>query len=266
MSSLSDAFDAKYFLGEINRFSGSGGELLVKGAGNESAPPTRIDIGDRLIGIGVTHTIESMSRAPGPDSFNATNRPNGPVKMAARAFQAVEKTKTSDGFSFGFAPLEPSDFIELVSRVSGGAAKLEAGSIPKGTMIASFLDANTAYTLSKEADSPRSNWTALTQGERHWCVGVGKPDDFWEAFFPADDIGVLTAMSPWVRVGTINFGLSLLPGSTVATKLEPVSSLGLTRRSTMHDFCLSGAVVGTAGIRSEFPIGLRTEILFKPLK
>ncbi|MCW5693566.1 MAG: hypothetical protein KIT48_14495 [Pseudolabrys sp.] len=266
MSRLSDSFEEKFFFGEVNRFSGSGGEVLVKGSGNERNPATRIDIGDRLIGVGITHTIESMSRTPGPDSFHATNRINRPTKAAARAFQAVSKTRTSDGYQFGFAPLEPGEFAELAARVSNGAAKLDGRRIPKGTMIASFLDADTSYSLERRGDAPADGWAALTKGEPHWYVGVGKPEDFWEAFFPSDDIGVLTAMPPWVRAGTINFGLSLLPGSAVETRLERVPAAGITRRATSHDFCLSGAVVGTGGLRTDFPIGLRTEIIFKPVK
>ncbi|MBS0533907.1 MAG: hypothetical protein JSR72_07600 [Proteobacteria bacterium] len=266
MSRLSDTFDEKFFFGEVNRFSGSGGELLVKGRGNERGPPTRIEVGDRLIGIGITHTIESMSRPPGPDSFRATNRIDRPCKMAKRGFEADTKTKIQDGYHFTFKPLEPVEFAELVENVSNGAVKMDGHRIPKGTMVASYLDDNPAYSLERGANSPGTNWEAVARGEPHWYVGVGKPDDFWEAFFPTDDISMLTAMPPWMRAGTITFGLSLLSGSPVDTRLEQVSSAGITRRSTSHDFCLSGSVVGTAGLRTEFPIGLRTEIIFKPVR
>ena len=39
------AFQDKFFIGELNRFSGSGGEILVKGSKNLAAPATRIDVG-----------------------------------------------------------------------------------------------------------------------------------------------------------------------------------------------------------------------------
>lgn len=264
MSRLSDSFDKKFFFGEVNRFSGSGGELLIKGTGNEKGPATRIEVGDRLIGIGITHMVESLGRPPGPDSFHATNRIERPCKMAKRAFEADSKVQTADGYHFKFKPLEPNEFAALVTKVSNGAVKLDGHRIPKGTMVASFLDEDPDFSLERR--SPGANWAAVAKGEPHWYVGVGKSDDFWEAFFPTDDIGILTAMPPWVKAGTINFGLSLLPGSPVETRLERVSAGGITRRSTSHDFCLSGAVVGTAGLRTEFPIGLRTEIIFKPVK
>ena len=131
-------------------------------------------------------------------------------------------------------------------------------------MIVSFLASDPNYTLQRVSGSPGANWLSATQGERHWNVGFAKPEDFWVANLPSDDIRLLSETPAWVRVGTIRFGLSLLPGSRGAPDLRPVPCLGPSGETTSHQFCLSGFVVGTQGFDTPFPIGLRTEILFHP--
>lgn len=266
MSVLSNAFHNLFFYNEINKFSGSGGELLVKGAGNASAPSSRIDVGDRLVGIGVAHTVESLSRTPGPDSYRATNSPAPMPKIAARAFQVSNKTRDPSGFSFDFEPLPANDFSTLVEQVSHGAVKLAPETIPPKTMVLSFLDLNPTYTLESISGSPGENWLRSTRGERHWCVGIGKDTDFWAAKFPVDDISLLPQIPTWTKIGSINFGLSLLPGSPSPVALEPVPGAHPSGVATTHDFSLFGTVVGTQGLNTAFPIGLRTEIIFKPLR
>lgn len=77
MATSPKPFEDNFFFNELNRIVGSGGEILLKGSQNASAPRTRMDVGDRLIGIGVTHMVESLSRPPGPDSFRAVNASSG---------------------------------------------------------------------------------------------------------------------------------------------------------------------------------------------
>lgn len=258
-------FEESFFFGELNRFMGSGGEILVKGSQNTSAPPTRIDVGDRLIGIGVTHLVESLSRPPGLDSFRAfASSASSPAKSALRAFEVTGKERREDGFHFDLSALSPTDYSALVSQVSGGAVNIPANTIPPGTMIISFTDRNPTYTLAKTQTGTASNWERATKGDRHWNVGIGCSSDFWEAEFPADDIGILTQVPPTVRVGTIRFGLSLLSGSRTQTSFKPVTFARSNGQSSSHQFCLSGYVVGTQGLATLFPIGLRTEILFEP--
>jgi hypothetical protein len=263
MSELSRAFERMFFFNEVNRFVGSGGEVLVKSPKKKrGSSSTRIEIGDRLVGIGVTHLIESLSRPPGPASFRATSEQE---KMAARAFEVTAKKKVGKEYRFGFSPLSPENFSSLIEQVSGGSSRIEPTSIPKGTMVLSFLDANRQYSLQTHSGSPGTNWRQVTSAERHWCVGIGKSSDFWESRFPSDDIGILSHLPPWPRIGTINFGLSLLNGSEAMLRLEPVPFQRDTGETTTHDFCMFGSAVGTQGLETPFPIGLRTEIVFKPL-
>ncbi|MCC6522373.1 MAG: hypothetical protein IT373_06915 [Polyangiaceae bacterium] len=258
-------FEDNLFYGELNRFSGSGGEVLVKGPNNAGAPATRIDVGDRLIGIGVTHIVETLSRPPGPESFRAMHKESGSVtKFALRAFQVAQKVPGANGFDFGLAPLTPDEFSDLTERVSGGAVRIAPNTIPAGTMILSFLDAAPTYTLKSVAGSPGVNWSAATKGERHWNVGIESPSDFWAASLPSDDIGALALMPSWMTIGTITFGLSLLPQSKGMTNFRPVPCVGPTGTTTTHHFCLSGAATGTQGFDTPFPIGLRTQIIFQP--
>lgn len=257
------AFHEAFFPGEDNRFVGSGGEVLVKEqAGRDT---TRMEIGDRLIGIGVAHVVESVSRTPGIDSFNAVNPDNGyQAKVAARAFGVVSKDEVEGGFEFGFEPLEPDEFSELIAEVSEGAASIPAETIPKGAMVLSFLHDEASYTLAAVDGSPGANWARATAGTRHWNVGVAGSDDFWWASFPSDDIGLLTALRPYEDVGSIRFGLSLLPGSEGFADFDRVTCTHPSGATTSHHFCLSGTAAGTAGLETPFPIGLRTQIVFRP--
>lgn len=260
-------FEDNLFYGEVNRFVGSGGEILVKGEQNKDAPPTRIDVGDRLIGIGVTHLVESLSRTPGPDAFRAMSiESSSDRKMALRAFEVATKEQVQDGFNLTLAPLSPRDYSELVERVSGGLVKIPVESIPEGTMVLSFLGAFPNYTLRTVPGSPDTNWAEITKGTRHWNVGIGSTTDFWTASFPSDDLSMLSLIPSSTKVGTISFGLSLLPGSKGITNLKRVPCVGRSGTTTTHHFYLSGTAVGTQGLDTPFPIGLRTEIVFHPEK
>jgi hypothetical protein len=262
------AFEENFFYGEVNRFVGSGGEALIKGERNRDAPSTRIDVGDRFIGVGVSHLVESLSRPPGPDTFRALNLGpgSGGSKIAARAFEVARKDQTQDGFDLTLSPLSPTDYSELLERVSGGLVKVPAESIPDGTMILSFIDPNPTYTLRTMAGSPGMNWAEATKGERHWNVGISNPTDFWIASLPSDDVGMLSEIPSFAKVGSMRFGLSLLPGSRTNAGLNTVPCIGPSGETTLHHFCLSGTVVGTQGFSTPFPIGLRTEIIFHPEK
>lgn len=255
------AFEKRFFHGEVNRFVGSGGEQLIKGPENCDAPPTRIDVGDRLIGIGIAHYVESLSRPPGPGTFRSFS---DNMKMAARAFMVKDKRQVLEGFHFDLAPLSPDEYSALITRVSNGAVRIAPATIPEGTMVISFLDAAPTYSLQTFSNSPAANWERATKGERHWNVGVAGPDDFWEAQFPSDDIAALTQMPSSMKVGTIRFGLSLLSGSHTGSRFQPVPCMRQSGKTSMHQFCLSGHVVGTQGLNTPFPIGLRTEIVFHP--
>jgi hypothetical protein len=263
MSEISDAFAKKFFLNEVNNMVGSGGEFLIKAAKNGGSPSSHMEVGDYFIGVGVTHLIETLSRNPGPDSFRIAS---GPIKQAFRAFEIKKKTKKEGAFDFEVGALAAADYCDLLERVSEGAVRISPTSIPAGTMILSFLKNESTYTLDATDGSPAANWVGTAKGERHWNVGIGSPDDFWVASLPADDFNALSEIPPWTKVGSIRFGLSLLPGSAGAMKLEPSSCIGPTGRTTSHDFCFSGAVIGKQGLSTPFPILMRTEIRFRPVR
>jgi hypothetical protein len=260
MSELSDAFASKFFFNEVNNLVGSGGEYLIKAKGSKS-PATRIEVGDFFIGVGATHLVESMSRNPGPAAFRLAV---GPAKSAYRAFEIKKKNKSDRGFDFEVGALSAQAYSALLETVSDGAVKIASDSIPHGTMILSFLDNRPTYTLDTTKGSPRANWEAAAKGERHWNVGVGKPDDFWVASLPSDDYSTLSQVPPWTKIGSIQFGLSLLSGSAGTLRLDPSPCVGPTGRTTTHDFCFSGNVVGKQGLDTPFPILMRTEITFRP--
>lgn len=260
MTQLSDTFAETFFFNEVNNLVGSGGEHLIK-AKNSKSPTSRIEVGDYFIGIGITHLVESLSRNPGPTAFHVASQP---AKSACRAFEIKSKVQNERGFDFEVGALSPQDYTELLERASGGAVRIAADTIPRGTMILSFLDEHSTYTLDTIRGSPGANWLAATKGERHWNVGIGKPDDFWVASLPSDDFSQLTQIAPWTKVGSIQFGLSLLPGSAGALRLDPSPSERPGRGTTMHDFCFSGAVIGKQGLDTPFPILMRTEITFRP--
>lgn len=266
MSNSLDAirsFEQRFYEGRLNRFVGSGGEVLLKA--EKDAPSSRMDVGDRLIGIGAAHLIEDLSAPPGPDSFRATTgEADFLVKCAARGFTVTAKNETSSGFDFTFAPFSPKTYADTLETVSGGAVRIAPASIPTGTIILSFIDRTPGYTLRTIEGSPGANWAAVTRGERHWNVGFGKPDDFWQASFPSDDIGALKLIARANTIGAIRFGLSLLDGSTTYTSFETVPCTGPGGEETRHHFCLDGAAAGTLGMDTPFPIGVRTAITFLP--
>jgi hypothetical protein len=223
-----------------------------------------MDVGDRLIGIGLTHLIESLSRPPGLDSFRAIFDADV-SKVALRAFEVARKEPGPDGIEFSFAPLSPSEYSETLEAVSEGAVRIPAESIPLGTIILSFVDSEPTYTLRAIERSSRENWARATKGQRHWNVGIGDDADFWSATFPSDDIGILPHLPRSAAVGTIRFGLSLLPSSETRLDFERVPWPELSGRTTAHHFCLVGSAAGTNGFATPFPIGLRTEIVCKPV-
>lgn len=224
-----------------------------------------MDVGDQLIGIGVAHLVESVSRPPGIDSFNTVNPDNGyQAKVAARSIEVASKEEVAGGFEFGFRALDPEEFSGLLTEVSEGAISVSADTIPKGTMVLSFLHDEPSYTLANVDGSPGTNWARATAGNRHWNVGVASEDDFWWASFPSDDIDLLTSLPPYENVGSVRFGLSLLPGSEGFTDMDRVEFSHPSGATTSHHFCLSGTAAGTGGLETPFPIGLRTEIVFHP--
>jgi hypothetical protein len=258
-------FEDLFYLNRLNRFSGSGGEVLLKN--DSGGEPGRMDVGDRLIGIGVTHLIEDLSRPPGPDTFHPTTVESGNSrKIATRSFRVRAKDQTEEGFDFRFDPLTPEEYSATLTEVSEGTVAIPPGSIPEGTIILSFLDDEPGYTLATIERSPGSNWAIATRGVRHWNVGFGAEDDFWAASFPSDEIGLLRTLPPSASIGSIRFGLSLLAQSNPTVKLEPVPCIHPSGETTMHDFCLNGHATGTDGLDTPFPIGLRTAITFKPVR
>jgi hypothetical protein len=257
-------FSKAFFIGEPNRFIGSGGEVIVKGPGNTGGD-TLIEVGDSLIGIGVTHLVEGLGRTPGPDAFRPlTKSHQEPSKKALRAFQVAEKREVSGGFDFSFKPLAPAVYSALLESVSDAAVSIPAEEIPEGTIILSFLEMESNYTLQRLGESAKENWLRTVAGEKHWCVGIGSEEDFWNASFPSDDVGVLSLLPPYVKVGEIRFGLSLLSKKDERVKFRKVPAIMLGGQTTYHDFCLNGSAAGTAGLNTPFYIGLRTEIVFHP--
>lgn len=257
-------FERRFFFSERNKFVGSGAEVLIKA--DAQSPPTRLDVGDRFIGIGATHFIQALDRPPGPDSLHSTTIDSGfSVKAALRSIEVANKRQTANGFEFDFAPLRPRVYSETLEAISGGAVRIDPDTIPEGAVVLSFVDPDPTYTLRTLAGSPSANWIAATKGLRHWNVGIATPDDFWWAEFPADDVGVLSSLPPTISVGSIRFGMSLLSGSLTTVELERVSCDHPSGRETQHHFCLEGVATGTAGIDTPFPIGVRTEITFLPI-
>jgi hypothetical protein len=257
-------FEEGFFSGDMNRFVGSGGEVLLKA--DPDAPPTRMDVEDRLIGIGATHLVENLSVPPGPDAFHAMDAKSGlSAKFAERAFTVTAKEPSEQGFEFSFAPLSPDDYSRTLFQVSHGRVEIPAASIPPGTIILSHIDPAPTYTLKTLANSPGENWYAASKGVRHWNVGIGKPDDFWSASFPSDEVGALAVLLRGNTIGSIRFGLSLLDGSTTVTDLQPVTCVGPSGVETEHQFCLDGMATGTSGVDTPFPIGVLTQIRFRPV-
>ncbi|HVZ38105.1 MAG TPA: hypothetical protein VHI13_02430 [Candidatus Kapabacteria bacterium] len=125
-------FEQAFSLNRPNRLVGSGGEVVVKGVSNANTPPMRLDVGDRLIGIGVTHLVEDLGRPPGLDTFVAMNAANPvAVKSALRAFEVATKTESSNGFDFTFKPLSSQDYSDTLAFVSQGKVIIPAESIPR---------------------------------------------------------------------------------------------------------------------------------------
>lgn len=265
MPAAIQAFEDRLFLGATNRFVGSGGEVLIKKDPHQ--PPGRLDVGDRLMGIGATHMVENLDVAPGPDSFHSTSMESDfQVKSALRAIEVTAKEETKEGYDFTFQALTPKAYSETLEELSEGAVRILPDEIPNGTIVLSFVDSSPEYTLGAVAGSPGANFVAATKGERHWNVGLGKEDDFWVASFPSDDVGLLAQMPRTMMVGTIRFGLSLLPNSTTTIGLEPVSCAGPSGKESEHDFCLEGMASGTQAIATPFPIGVQTQIRFRPIR
>lgn len=254
---------------QTNVMSGNGGEVLLNRVIGSADDGTvagdghtiqRLDVGDRLAGIGQTLTVECLasgiSRDLGADEYN--------LKTALRAFEVISKVSDASGFHFTFGSLTPLEYSETIQVASGGALAISVDSIPEGTMILSFDDPTPSFTVETVPGSPGANWTEATNGIRHWSVGIGRPTDFWMASFPTDDLGLLPMLPSSVEVGTISFGLSLLSGHSGFSEIIPSPCIGPSGIVSV-DFCLSGKAVGTADIDTPFPIGLKTEITFHPV-
>ena len=260
------AIETDMYLGERNRMVGSGGELLIKGKRSADEPATVIEPGDILVGIGVNHLVESLDRPPSLDSFRAADaRISHPT--ALRAMRVDTKRWTPTGVALTFEPLPPPEYSQLISELTGGRVSIPAESIPKGTFIMSFLTDKEPYTLKRLKDSPAENIARIAAAKRQWNVGAGNENDFWMAEFPTDDISILSSLTRDTPVGTIRFGLSLLPGSRTTLRFErKVECVGPTGRVTLHDFCLNGSAAGVKGLDTAFPIGLQTQITIFPVK
>lgn len=258
------AKDGDMFLGERNQMVGSGGELLVKAERNADSPETVIEVGDVLVGIGVNHLVESLDRPPGLEAFRAA-RSDEPQPMALRAMRVKTKRWTATGVAFTFEPLAPTEYSELISKLTDGRASIPAESIPKGTFILSFLDER-LYTVKRLGDTAAENIARVATAERQWNVGVAQETDFWMAEFPSDEISNLSKLTRDTAVGQIRFGLSLLPGSRTTLRFErKAECIGPMGRATLHDFCLSGSAAGVRGFDTAFPIGLKTQIVTFPV-
>ncbi len=277
------------FNNELNRFLGTGGEILINSvlSGDDPATPgfdpdgtmadpdldgpipphliQRLDVGDRLVGIGVTQEVECLSCPPSSASSRAFRAAGSHQKAALRAFKVKDKETLPDCFKFSFEPLAPEEFSATVQEASGGAVTVSPESIPAGTMVVSFDDSSPNFTLLTGSGSPGMNWVEATDGARHWNIGVGSPTDFWASSFPSDDLGLLPLLSSTTSAGSIRFGLSLLSsGPGMGIPVEKVRCEGPAGPVAV-DFCLSGSPVGTLGVSTPFPIGLRTEVRFHPM-
>lgn len=273
------------FYGEWNNLIGIGGEqfLNLNLSGDDPLTPgfdpdgsfsdpdgagplpehfiQRIDVGDRLVGIGATLEVECDSCSP-PEV--ARSLPGlVPIKSALRAFEVISKIPNPDGgYSFTFGPLTPDEFSNTVSNVSNGAVSIPSSSIPVGSMIISYDGPLPDFTLMTIPGSPGSNYASAVTDERLWNVGIGSQDDFWAASFPTDNIGLAAYLPSTAILGNISFGLSLLPGSE-PLHLQKGSCSG-PMGTTSVDFCLSGVATGTSDLDTPFPIGLSTEIKMAP--
>ena len=208
--------------------------------------------------------VESLDRPPGLEAFRAADA-DGKKPMALRAMRVKTKRWTATGVAFSFEPLSPTEYSELISKLTDGRAKIPAETIPKGTFILSFLD-DRPYTLKRLGDTAAENIARVATAERQWNVGVARETDFWMAEFPSDDFSILSKLTRDTAVGEIRFGLSLLPGSRTELRFErKAECIGPTGRVTLHDFCLSGSAAGVKGFETAFPIGLQTQIVTFPV-
>lgn len=289
--------DQVLFTGQTNRLVGIGGEIVINRVLSGDDPLTpgndpdgqvadpdgdgpipahliqRLDVGDWLVGIGVTQRVECVDcpvdRAA-PDDRGLVRRLGrfpgglGIDKSAARGFEVRTKERILEAYRYTFQPLSPEDFSRAVAEASGGTVNIPAASIPRGTMVVSFQDRTPGFTLASRQGSPGVNWREATDGTRHWNVGVARQTDFWMATFPSDDIGMVALLPEGTRVGMIRFGLSLLDGGDgEILPMKPVSCEGPNGAVTV-DVCLSGTAVGTRGAGTAFPIGLATEVRLQP--
>ena len=284
------------FVNKSNKFVGTGGEILINLVLSEDDPTTpefdpdgiladpdldgpipehviqRIDVGDRLVGIGASHTLECLDCSSEQEEtiYRLGSKTNN-LKLAVRAFEVVDKVACDNGFNFTFGPLSPEEYSTTIEIASKGAVKIPVTSIPKGTMILSFDDSTPNFILQDIPGSPDRNWVEATNGDRHWNVGIAKSTDFWMSNFVSDDIGLLPFLPDTVATGTIRFGLSFLSGDVGPVCLKPVpcgkpaNCDGSINPITNNNFCLVGNVVGTSGINTPFPVGLQTEITLNPV-
>lgn len=268
MAQATDAirrFDSGMFFDQLNRINGTGGEILVKSPenarrGNDSI----VEEGDVFIGLGLAHMLENISEPGGLDTFRLVL---SPAKSVARALRVVDKVRAQTGVSLDLAPLEPTEFSEILATVSDGRAVVDPETIPDGTIILSYVVTDPDYTMRKIKGSPGENWYRGVRGDRHWNVGFGAKQDFWTASLPSDDLSRLTEFPSRVDVGEIRFGLSLLEGSQTAVgEFRPVEFRNARGEPTEHQFCLSGKVTGTRDWDSAFNISLRTFIVCHPTK
>jgi hypothetical protein len=283
--------DQVLFTDQTNRLVGIGGEILVNRVlsgddprtpgndpdgqvadpdGNGPIPPhliQRLDVGDWLVGIGVTQRVECVDCLARPDRVRHLGRGPGRMgiaKSAARAFEVRTRERILEEYRYTFQPLSPEDFSAAVAQASGGAVTIPPASIPRGTMVVSFQDRTPGFTLASHQGSPGINWREATDGARHWNVGVARETDFWMASFPSDDIGMVALLPEGSRIGMIRFGLSLLEGGDGEyLPMKPVSCEGPNGPVNV-DVCLSGTAVGTRGGGTAFPIGLSTEVRLQP--
>ena len=277
------SFGKLLFKNEMNQFVGVGGEVILNITLSPDDPKTkgldpdgkiadpdddgpikshkivRLDVGDRLAGIGWTTKINCVSCRSSGKNVHQIDFSTDHGKAALRAFQVIDKKLNEDGtYSFKFGPLTPEQYSETIKEASNGAINIPPESIPPGTVILSYIDKTPKFTLKKINGSPKINWIEATNGVRHWNVGIKTDIDFWESRFKTDNVGILEVMPKEYELGQINFGLSVLDGSRGKVKLNKVKSI----HNTEHDFVLEGKAIGTYNSDEAFPIGLQTTITF----
>lgn len=220
----------------LNQLSDNSAESLINAPGTSG---TTVDVGDRLRGIFVIDSIESLGGG-GTTSMLAGSGNNELTGLFD--VTVVGKVNVGSVFFYTFAP------------TAGFAAEIGG---PANSAVA-FYDGGATHDFNRLTPACTTTGAggdceaAVTNGSLLWVAGFGG-DSFWQATAFTDNIANIGAAGSTQIGGFFNIGLDLLVNNSgrllnTVTCNNPTTGLA----TSGLEFCGSGSLLGTGGASTPY--------------